>query len=44
MADLERRLADDWGDVDLLAAHRAARVQLESLLARWERLFEASQA
>ena len=44
VADLERRLADDWGDVDLLAAHRAARVQLESLLARWERLFEASQA
>ena len=23
VADLERRLADDWGDVDLLAAHRA---------------------
>jgi ATP-binding cassette, subfamily F, member 3 len=44
VADLERRLADDWGDVDLLAAHRAARVELESLLARWERLFEASQA
>jgi hypothetical protein len=44
IADLERRLADDWGDVDLLAAHRAARTQLESLLARWERLFEASQA
>ena len=44
VADLERRLADDWGDVDLLAAHRAARVQLESLLERWERAFEASQA
>jgi ATP-binding cassette subfamily F protein 3 len=44
IADLERRLADDWGDVDLLAAHRAARTQLESLLARWELLFEASQA
>jgi ATP-binding cassette subfamily F protein 3 len=44
VADLERRLADDWGDVDLLAAHRTARVELESLLERWERAFEASQA
>jgi ATP-binding cassette subfamily F protein 3 len=44
IAELERRLATDWGDVDLLAAHRAARDDLAALLARWERLFEASQA
>ncbi|HVM69031.1 MAG TPA: ABC-F family ATP-binding cassette domain-containing protein [Gaiellaceae bacterium] len=44
LADLERRLAEDWSDVDLLAAHRAARDDLQALLTRWEQLFEASQA
>jgi ATP-binding cassette, subfamily F, member 3 len=44
VADLERRLADDWGNVELLAAHRAARDQLQSLLDRWETLFEQAQA
>ncbi len=44
VADLERRLADDWGDVDLLAAHRAARDELTALLDRWETLFEQAQA
>jgi ATP-binding cassette, subfamily F, member 3 len=44
IAELERRLAEDWGDVDAVAAHKHARDQLEALLARWERLFEASQA
>jgi ATP-binding cassette, subfamily F, member 3 len=44
IAELERRLAQDWGDVDAVAAHKHARDQLEALLARWERLFEASQA
>ena len=44
LAQLERKLADDWGDVETLAAHKAARDQLQSLLARWERLFEAAQA
>ena len=44
MAELERRLAEDWGDVDSLAAHRPARDELAALLARWEPLFEASQA
>ena len=34
-------LADDWSDVDLLAAHREARDDLEALLRRWESLFEA---
>jgi ATP-binding cassette, subfamily F, member 3 len=44
IAELEQRLAQDWGDVDAVAAHKHARDQLEALLARWERLFEASQA
>jgi len=44
LAALEQRLAEDWGDVDAVAAHKHARDQLEALLARWERLFEASQA
>jgi ATP-binding cassette, subfamily F, member 3 len=40
VAELERQLADDWGNVELLAAHRAARDELQQLLARWESLFE----
>jgi ATP-binding cassette subfamily F protein 3 len=44
VAELERRLADDWSDVEVLSAHRAARDQLQSLLARWEQLFEQAQA
>ena len=44
IAELERRLAQDWSDVDAVAAHKHARDQLEQLLARWEQLFEASQA
>jgi ATP-binding cassette subfamily F protein 3 len=44
IAELERRLAQDWSDVDAVAAHKRAREQLEALLARWERLFEATQA
>ena len=44
VAELERRLADDWSDVDALAAHRQAREELQSLLSRWERLFEEAQA
>jgi ATP-binding cassette, subfamily F, member 3 len=44
VADLERRLAEDWGDVALLAAHRAARDELQALLDRWETLFEQAQA
>jgi ATP-binding cassette subfamily F protein 3 len=43
VAELERRLAEDWTDVDLLAAHRAARDDLAALLARWETLFEDGQ-
>jgi ATP-binding cassette, subfamily F, member 3 len=42
VADLEQKLAADWGDVDLLAAHTAAREDLEALLKRWEALFAES--
>jgi ATP-binding cassette, subfamily F, member 3 len=42
VAELERQLAQDWSDVDLLASHRAARDDLAALLERWERLFEQS--
>ena len=44
VAELERRLSEDWTDIDLLAAHRAAREDLTSLLARWEALFEDASA
>jgi len=44
VAELERRLADDWSDVDALAAHRNAREELQSLISRWEQLFEEAQA
>jgi ATP-binding cassette subfamily F protein 3 len=44
VATLESRLADDWTDMDTLTAHRAARDELQLLLARWEELFEAAQA
>jgi len=43
VAELERKLADDWTNMDVLAAHRAARDQLQELLARWESLFDAAQ-
>jgi ATP-binding cassette subfamily F protein 3 len=41
IAELEAKLADDWTNVDTLAAHRAARDELQSLLAKWEQVFEA---
>jgi ATP-binding cassette subfamily F protein 3 len=44
VSELERRLADDWSDVETLAAHRRAHDELQALLARWEELFERSQA
>ncbi len=44
VAELEARLADDWGDVETLTAHRRARDDLKSLLGRWEELFEQAQA
>jgi ATP-binding cassette subfamily F protein 3 len=44
VADLERRLAEDWADVETLAAHRQAREGLQALIARWEQLFEQAEA
>jgi ATP-binding cassette subfamily F protein 3 len=44
LAELERRLADDWGNAEVLAAHTAAREELQQLLERWEQLFESAQA
>ena len=44
VAELEQRLADDWSNADTLAAHRAARDDLQALLARWEQLFDQAQA
>jgi ATP-binding cassette subfamily F protein uup len=43
VAELERRLAEDWADVETLAAHRRARDELQSLLERWETVFERAQ-
>ncbi len=43
VTELERRLADDWTNVDLVAAHRHARDDLAALLAKWETLFEQAQ-
>ncbi len=44
VAELERRLAGDWANVDTTAAYRHAREELEALLARWELLFDQSSA
>ena len=41
VAELERKLATDWSDVELLAAHKLARDGLTALIERWETLFEA---
>jgi ATP-binding cassette subfamily F protein 3 len=41
---LESRLADDWGDVDAIAAHRRARDELQALLGRWETLVDEVSA
>jgi ATP-binding cassette subfamily F protein 3 len=40
VAELERRLADDWQNVDTIAAHRRARDELQRLIARWEALYD----
>jgi ATP-binding cassette subfamily F protein 3 len=44
ISGLERTLADDWTNMDVLGAHRAARDELTALLARWEVLFEEAPA
>ena len=43
IAELERKLADDWSDMDVLSAHRAARDELVTLLERWEVVFGEAQ-
>jgi ATP-binding cassette subfamily F protein 3 len=40
VARLEAKLAEDWSDVDTIAAHRRARDELQTLLARWEALVD----
>jgi ATP-binding cassette, subfamily F, member 3 len=40
VSSLERELAEDWTDADRIAAHRRAREELRSLLARWEKLVD----
>ncbi|HEY8108377.1 MAG TPA: hypothetical protein VIC70_06720, partial [Gaiellaceae bacterium] len=44
VAELEAKLADDWTNVDVLAAHKRSRDALTALLERWERLFEQPDA
>jgi ATP-binding cassette subfamily F protein 3 len=44
VAELERKLAEDWTNVETLQAHRRAREELQSLLDRWETVFEKQQA
>jgi ATP-binding cassette subfamily F protein 3 len=43
VAELERRLAEDWTNAEAVAEHRRAREELQAALARWEELFERSQ-
>jgi ATP-binding cassette subfamily F protein 3 len=44
LAVLEERLAEDWSNVETLAAHTQARDGLASLLERWEALFAQAQS
>jgi ATP-binding cassette subfamily F protein 3 len=44
LAVIEERLAEDWANVEMLAAHKRSRDELASLLERWEQLFEQAQA
>jgi ATP-binding cassette subfamily F protein 3 len=44
VAELERRLAEDWTDTEALAEHQRARQELQALLTRWEALFDEAQA
>src|SRR5688500_3957784 len=44
ISELEGRLAEDWANVDVVAAHRRARDDLQALLSRWEQLFDRSGA
>src|SRR5499427_5623755 len=44
VAELETKLAEDWTDVEVLAAHKRSRDALTALLERWEQLFDQAQA
>jgi ATP-binding cassette subfamily F protein 3 len=44
LRELEAKLAEDWSNVETLAAHKRSRDALQSLLERWEELFEQAQA
>jgi ATP-binding cassette subfamily F protein 3 len=44
VAELEKKLAEDWTDVETLAAHKRSRDTLTALLERWEQLFDQAQA
>jgi ATP-binding cassette subfamily F protein 3 len=44
LALLEERLAEDWSNVETLAAHKRSRDALASLLERWETLFEQASS
>jgi ATP-binding cassette, subfamily F, member 3 len=44
VAELEAKLAGDWTNVDVLAAHKRSRDALTALLERWEQLFDQAQA
>jgi ATP-binding cassette subfamily F protein 3 len=44
VVELEKKLAEDWTNVDVLAAHKRSRDALTALLERWEQLFEQAQA
>jgi ATP-binding cassette, subfamily F, member 3 len=44
VGDLERRLAEDWNDPEAVEAHRAARAELQGLLAQWESLYDELSA
>jgi ATP-binding cassette subfamily F protein 3 len=40
VAKLEAKLAEDWADVDTIAAHRRAREELQTLIREWEQLLD----
>jgi len=44
LAEVEQKLADDWSDVELVAAHKRARDELTALLERWEALFASTSS
>jgi len=41
--ELEAKLAEDWSNVETLAAHKQARDALAKLIERWEVLFDEKQ-